>query len=135
MPELPKRRKGKKPARAKTAFKKDGSANLGARIPFHNWTPEYHSFYDTQAWRRIRKSVRQKYPICPVCAAKGKVNAKEMEVDHIIPFKGDWHLFVYEDNLWAICSDHHYLKTQAEVSGVRYDTPAEWIEHLVGKKD
>jgi len=69
--------------------------------------------YDTQRWRRLSKRLRQQYPLCVLCLAKG-INSITTCVDHIIELK-DTTKHAYDlSNLQCICDSCHQKKTADE---------------------
>src|SRR5690349_13252540 len=49
-------------------------------------------------------------PLCEECEKEGVVTAAT-DVDHRIPHRGSWELFVDETNLVSLCHSHHSRKT------------------------
>lgn len=75
---------------------------------------EYHSWYSKPIWTdRLRPAQLVREPFCRVCAAKGW-RTKATVVDHIVPFRGDWDLFVSASNHQSLCKFHHDQKTARE---------------------
>ena len=52
-------------------------------------------------------------PFCRVCAAAG-VRTRATVVDHVVPFRGSWDLFIDAENLQSLCKYHHDQKTAQE---------------------
>lgn len=129
MPSLPRGRKSKTP-RSRTHYKKDGSIDWRARKPFHDWNPEYAHLYQTAGWKKLRLVVLQSAPTCPVCMHNNVVTPAK-EVDHVLAHRGERELFYDLDNLWALCTPCHRLKTAAESNGALFKTKKEWLDHLV----
>lgn len=73
------------------------------------YDPEYMSFYQSNAWRKIREQVliRDNY-VCNDCGRIGNV------VDHIVPTKQDWDKRLDYDNLQVLCHSCHNIKTARE---------------------
>ena len=67
----------------------------------------------TKLWRDKRSRHLAKEPLCRECL-KVDLYVKAEEVDHIIPHRGDWNLFIDEDNLQSLCKVHHSQKTARE---------------------
>ena len=60
-------------------------------------------------WNRRRRSVLARDPVCRICQ-----NALSVEVDHIIPHRGNPDLFWDEINNWgSLCGPCHKAKTGA----------------------
>ncbi len=63
------------------------------------------------AWQRARKGWLAKHPLCVACKAQGRV-VEATDVDHIVPHRGDMHLFWDSENNWqSLCGDCHKAKT------------------------
>lgn len=58
------------------------------------------------AWQRARAAYLDKYPLCAMCEAEGRVEAATV-VDHIKPHEGDKALFWDRDNWQALCKRCH----------------------------
>ena len=82
--------------------------------------PKYHDNYDRVQWKRLRKTVLSKQPLCLSCSKYGVVVASE-DVDHIIPHRGDQLLFSSLSNLQALCHSCHSRKTNKERKGKLVD--------------
>lgn len=74
---------------------------------------KHHLFYNSDAWKRLRKWKLRRAPLCEHCECKGKVKPAEM-VDHIVEIKDDWSLRLKKDNLQSLCWRCHTAKTLAE---------------------
>lgn len=76
--------------------------------------PNYRAFYNKRVWRdRIKPQQLAESPLCVHCQAKGIVVAATV-VDHIIPFKDSWELFIDRNNHQSLCKDCHDVKTGTE---------------------
>ena len=64
-------------------------------------------------WQKARKAFLAHHPLCVVCAAE-EHTAMATVVDHIIPHKGDPHLFWDQSNWQSLCEYHHNSKTATE---------------------
>ena len=74
----------------------------------------YHSWYSKAVWtQELRPAQLLREPFCRVCAAKGWRTPATV-VDHVIPFRGDWDLFVSPANHQSLCKFHHDQKTARE---------------------
>ena len=74
----------------------------------------YHSWYSKAVWtQELRPAQLLREPFCRVCAAKGWRTPATV-VDHVIPFRGDWDLFVSPANHLSLCKFHHDQKTARE---------------------
>jgi len=76
-----------------------------SRDPWHRW-------YSMALWRRLRMWFLRQHPICEAPGCTTPAN----EVDHRIPHKGVWAMFVDPKNLQALCKHHHSQKTAKESS-------------------
>lgn len=68
-------------------------------------------------WRIRRAAFLLKNPICVRCRDEGIINAYKLQVDHIVPHKGDMELFWDETNWQTLCDSHHSHKTTTEDGG------------------
>ena len=75
--------------------------------------PDYHMLYNTRAWKRLRRSVMSDQPVCQRCLSNTIIEVTT-DIDHIIPHKGDHHLFYDKDNLQGLCHKCHSWKTARE---------------------
>lgn len=99
MPNLPKGKKKKWIASSKAKTKTSNkSTTLNA------------DFYNSRAWRNLRKYHIQQYPVCKWCKEEGKLTIEKLIVDHIIEINdgGD---MLNQDNLQTLCLSHHNQKT------------------------
>ena len=64
-------------------------------------------------WQKARESFLAHHPLCVVCAGEGMTTLATV-VDHIIPHKGDLHLFWDTSNWQQLCEYHHNQKTATE---------------------
>lgn len=62
-------------------------------------------------WRRARATYLMQHPICVKCGSIANV------VDHIIPHRGDMHLFWDVNNWQSLCDSCHSIKTAREDGG------------------
>lgn len=72
-------------------------------------------FYNSWAWRKIRKVFISKNPLCKYCEQKGLIEVATV-VDHIKPISlgGDK---VNEDNFQSLCESCHNKKSSNESRG------------------
>lgn len=74
----------------------------------------YHSWYSKRIWtEHLRPDQLTREPFCRVCAARG-IRTRATVVDHVVPFRGDWGLFVSPSNHQSLCKFHHDQKTARE---------------------
>ena len=70
------------------------------------------SFYRKSPWRKLRKVVLNKNPLCVICLEEGIVTQADV-VDHIVPIKQGG-AKLDETNLQGLCHKHHNKKTHDE---------------------
>lgn len=64
-------------------------------------------------WMERRAAWLRKNPLCQDCLDEGRVNAKELEVDHVVPlYKGGKD---DESNYRTRCKEHHKAKTAQDM--------------------
>jgi 5-methylcytosine-specific restriction protein A len=73
----------------------------------------YEAWYARGLWIATRSHKLMESPLCEECLRKG-IQTKAAEVDHIIPHRGDWSLFIRYSNLQSLCTSCHSEKTRAE---------------------
>ena len=79
-----------------------------------NLSAPWHGWYALPIWtKRLRPQQLVKEPFCRECAKAMRRTPAEV-VDHVIPHRGDWSLFVDETNLQSLCKYHHDQKTALE---------------------
>ena len=105
-------RPGRLPARCGASSVKDGKAGVmqpDAR-PWRAW-------YQTAAWRDLRRARLKAEPVCRSCEALGRSTLARV-VDHVRPHKGDRALFFALDNTQSLCAACHDAgKQRAERAG------------------
>ncbi|RMD50590.1 HNH endonuclease [Candidatus Parcubacteria bacterium] len=69
---------------------------------------EKKKFYNSAAWKKLRKHILATHPFCKVCGAIAT------EVDHIVAIEDGGELYSYE-NLQPLCKSCHSTKTGKEV--------------------
>ena len=75
--------------------------------------PDYHSLYNTRAWKRLRRSVMSDEPCCQRCLGNAIIKITT-DIDHIVPHRGDHSLFYDRSNLQGLCHECHSWKTARE---------------------
>ena len=75
--------------------------------------------YDSR-WRKARYRFLKNNPFCVRCKAEGKI-VKATVVDHIIPHRGDEHIFWNHDNWQPLCKKCHDRKTMTEDGFKEYE--------------
>jgi 5-methylcytosine-specific restriction protein A len=68
---------------------------------------EARHWYYTKAWRVLRALTLAKDPVCRACRL-----APSIDVDHIVPHRGDRARFFDGTNLQGLCVECHSKKTQ-----------------------
>ncbi|MEO4000324.1 HNH endonuclease [Mesorhizobium sp. CAU 1732] len=66
----------------------------------------YHRWYGLKAWKVAREAQLSGQPLCERCLQSEDVTAAAV-VNHRIPHKGDWGLFIDPGNHESICAPHH----------------------------
>jgi len=91
------------------------------RKPRQQQEKHQHPWYNKAVWyKHIRPAHLRKEPICLECKKQGKLNQKNLQVDHIKEWKTGtdeadrWQLFTDMDNLQTLCISHHRKKTLRE---------------------
>ena len=73
---------------------------------------EAQAFYESPAWRRLRKLKLAVMPICEICYAQGRITPAVL-VDHIVEIK-DGGAPLDMANLQSVCQRCHNKKTAQE---------------------
>ena len=68
--------------------------------------------YDSR-WQKARRTYLAHHPLCAECQRQGKLTPATV-VDHIVPHKGDRHLFWDKSNWQSLCKSCHDSKTAKE---------------------
>lgn len=84
---------------------------------------KYHWMYSLPIWRDdLRPAQLLREPFCRECAKAGR-RARATVVDHIVPHRGNWTLFVDPANHQSLCKYHHDRKTMQETVMERQKPP------------
>lgn len=81
---------------------------------------EYHGWYNLPIWtEHLRPAHLIAEPYCRECSrvyppSDPRHRTRAEVVDHIVPHRGDWDLFVDPQNHQSLCKRHHDQKTAAE---------------------
>ena len=67
----------------------------------------------TRRWQQARDRFLKTHPLCVRCQAAGKLTPATV-VDHVLPHRGDQHLFWDQNNWQALCKPCHDRKTMTE---------------------
>ncbi len=74
----------------------------------------WHAWYSLPIWTdELRPAQLLREPFCRECARQGRRVRAEV-VDHVVPHRGDWGLFVAPSNHQSLCKRCHDAKTAAE---------------------
>jgi len=82
------------------------------RYNAHARDPEAQAFYESPAWRALRKRKLAAMPLCEICYAEGRMTAAVI-VDHIVEIKDGGQPLAME-NLQSVCKACHNKKTAQE---------------------
>ncbi|TGY87344.1 HNH endonuclease [Marinicauda algicola] len=66
----------------------------------------YRRLYKTAAWMKARLAQLARQPLCERCRRRGIVRAATV-VNHRVPHKGDWSLFIDPENHESACAPCH----------------------------
>lgn len=64
-------------------------------------------------WQKLRRAFLSVNPLCVACA-RGGIDEPAIDVDHIVPHKGDDDLRLSWNNLQSLCKRCHGKKTYLE---------------------
>ena len=86
---------------------------------------QWHSWYSKPIWTDdLRPAQLLREPFCrectrqyPVCDPRHRTRATV--VDHVVPFRGSWSLFIDPNNHQSLCKRHHDQKTAREQAECR----------------
>lgn len=74
----------------------------------------WNSWYSLPIWtRELRPAQLLREPFCRECARRG-LRVRATDVDHVQDHKGNWTLFISENNLESLCHSCHSRKTMRE---------------------
>lgn len=77
---------------------------------------KYANWYSDRRWRKIRAIHLAKEPLCRFCQKEGRLTPADV-VDHVIPHKGDRHIFWYGERMSLCHSCHSSTKQIIESQG------------------
>jgi 5-methylcytosine-specific restriction enzyme A len=76
--------------------------------------PAYHGWYHLVRWHHpvwgLRTKALRRSPFCVECRRDDRHEAA-VDVDHVVPHRGDPRLFWSLDNLAGLCRRHHARKS------------------------
>jgi len=78
---------------------------------YHN--PEHQRLYNSRRWKARRARQLAREPWCAECL-RVNIYVPATDVDHIIPHRGDVHIF-FSGSLQSLCRACHSRKTAGEV--------------------
>ena len=85
---------------------------------------ELQRFYNSTAWKNLRRLKLQRNPVCEICFAGGRM-ADATIVDHIKSLKDCYAARLDMDNLQSVCLSCHSRKTRKEEAERRDAVAAE----------
>lgn len=85
---------------------------------------DWHTWYRLPVWRyNLRPAQLLREPFCRECATRGKkegvphlLRVPATDVDHVVPHRGSWQLFIDPANHQSLCHSCHSRKTAAEMA-------------------
>ncbi|MCH3989866.1 MAG: HNH endonuclease [Lactobacillus sp.] len=72
------------------------------------------AFYHSKQWKRLSEKLRRKSIWTCQCCGRTRDRVSFLVVDHIVPLKVDPSRRLDEKNLWVLCKQCHFWKTQLE---------------------
>lgn len=66
----------------------------------------YHAWYGIEVWQNARRIQLSRQPLCERCL-QSEIVSEATVVNHRIPHRGDWVLFVDPGNHESVCQPHH----------------------------
>ena len=72
------------------------------------------ALYGTKRWKEMRAIHLLIEPFCRECMKEDGDEVRAIDVDHIIPHRGDRKLFYDSTNIQSLCKYHHRKKTAGE---------------------
>lgn len=73
----------------------------------------YHRWYGLKEWKVAREAQLAVQPLCERCLQSEDVTPATV-VNHRIPHRGDWSLFIDPNNHESLCAPHHDSLVQRE---------------------
>ena len=85
---------------------------------------QWHNWYYLDIWTgQLRPEQLMRQPFCCACLAMDPpVRTRATVVDHIVPHRGDWGLFIDPANHQSLCKRCHNRKTALEMAARRSKT-------------
>ena len=77
---------------------------------------QWHGWYSLDIWtKELRPKQLMRQPFCCMCLEQDPSSrTRATVVDHVIPHRGNWQLFVDPNNHQSLCKHHHDQKTAKE---------------------
>ena len=80
-------------------------------------------------WTKKSRDIRERsYHLCAICKELGDYSPKDIEVHHIIKIRDDKSLLLEDNNLVALCVDHHKKADLGEID-------IDYLRKLAAKRD
>lgn len=85
---------------------------------------QYRGWYQLKAWQQARRAQLSREPLCSRCKTLGYVVLATV-VNHIIPHKGDWFLFISSTNHESTCKPCHdsHIQSYERTGIIKGSTP------------
>lgn len=79
---------------------------------------QWHDWYSLDIWtKKLRPEQLMREPFCRACQALNPpVRTRATVVDHVVPHRGSWALFIDPLNHQSLCKNHHDQKTAREMN-------------------
>ena len=81
--------------------------------PQRSFRLDWSDNYNKAAWIKMRRWALNRNPLCMRCSYYN-ITREAIDVDHIVPHKGDSKLFNDYDNIQTLCHSCHSWKTSQE---------------------
>jgi len=72
-----------------------------------------HPWYYLPVWKKLRALQLAEFPFCCICEMVDKLTVADT-VDHKIPFRNDWNLFIDRNNHQSVCRSCHSRHKQIQ---------------------
>lgn len=81
------------------------------------------------SWKKKRENVRERANyLCEVCRANGDYSPKDIEIHHITKLRDDPNGLLEDNNLIALCIEHHKQADRGEID-------ADYLRRLADERD
>jgi 5-methylcytosine-specific restriction protein A len=81
-------------------------------LPINDHSRGNDPFYQTKAWKKVRRMYIAAHQLCAICQSKG-ITTEAKAVDHIIPIKQGGSELSFS-NLQSLCNHCHAIKSAKE---------------------